>query len=201
MMRIRQFALVVTVLSSLAAAGQDGKTVAAIVHQAKVEITTEKKDFFEGEPIKFRATLTNEGDIAIYIAKSWDYAGGGIAGFFISVKQLSGKPAKLVCEGTADRGVFEDSRSSEQIIKEDFVRLPAGEFVGFADRYQGCAVEHAGTYQISAIYSPNDFNTHKVVPLSNGKNLVLTERVYSKPFTFRVHAAKKATHPQGAPGS
>ncbi|HYM76468.1 MAG TPA: hypothetical protein VE377_10870 [Candidatus Dormibacteraeota bacterium] len=188
-------------LAALASASQEAKTVKPKELQVKVEITTDKKDYVEGEPIKFRVVLVNQGGPAIYIAKSWDDAGGGIAGFFISVKQLRGRPPKLRCGGTADRGVFPDTRSPEQILKEDFVRLPPGDFVGFTDQYRECAVEYAGMYRISAMYSPNDLNTHKVVPLSDEKNSVLTERIYSKPFAFRVHPARKTTNPSPKPGS
>lgn len=203
MIQTRHFALALTIALVLAtwSASQDAKTAVPRELQVKVEITTDKKDYREGEPIKFRAVLANEGGYAIYLAKTWDHAGGGIAGFFISVKQLNGKPAKLSCGGTADRGVFTDSRTPEQILREDFVRLPPGGLVGFEEQYLECAVEHAGTYQIAAMYSPNDLNTHKIVPLSDERNSVLTERIYSKPFTFRVHPATEATKPSRTPGS
>jgi len=192
MIRGLHFALVLAMVAAAKATSQESKPINPKRPQVRVEIQTDKRDYAEGEPIKFKVTLVNQGILSVYIAKSWSYAGGGIAGFFISIKQLSGKPPQAGCSGAADRGVLPDSRSPERILREDFVLLPRGGFVGLEDQYRECAVEHAGLYQISAIYSPNDLNTHNVASLADDKSFVLTERTYSEPFTFRVHPAKAA---------
>lgn len=158
------------------------------LNQVRVEITTEKDLYVVGEPIRFNVRLINRGQKVIYIAKPWWYAGGGIAGFLVNVRQLSGRKFGLRCGGAADRGLEKDSRSPEQILREDFVRLGTGEFVGMEDVYDGCAVKYAGTYEIRATYSANGVNTHTVASILDSNSLVLMGQVDSKPYKFRVRS-------------
>ena len=118
--------------------------------------------------------------------------GGGIAGFGIDVKQLTGKRSGTGCVMAGDALPSKDDRKPEQILREDFVRLGKGEFVGFEDLYKSCVVRYPGTYQVTAYYSASNFNTKVVSGLSDAKASVLEGRVQSKPFTFRVHANKHA---------
>jgi hypothetical protein len=182
----------ILLILTLRAVSQESAAPPAVQSQVRVEITTDKRDYFEGEPIRFKATLTNTGRRGVYIAKTWWYAGGGIAGFEVGVRQVTGVRPKVGCGAAADRAPVSDPRPPEQILREDFVRLGVGESVGLEDRYRGCAVKYAGTYDITATYLAYDFNVGRVSPLSTESNSVLTGTVPSKPFGFRVHAKKMA---------
>src|SRR4051812_16956189 len=79
-------ALLFACLSIRSSFGQDSLDLNSV----HVEITLAKKYYAVGEPIKFRAVLVNRGSTPFLIAKSLS-AGGGIAGFLVTVKQLTGK--------------------------------------------------------------------------------------------------------------
>jgi hypothetical protein len=92
-----------------------------------VEITTSKSMYLPDESIHYRVILRNDGHAAVYIARSFYEAGGGIAGFYVSVKQLTGKANGVGCAMAGDRAFGNDPRSSEQILREDYLSLnPVG---------------------------------------------------------------------------
>ena len=159
--------------------------------KVKVGITTDKREYGSGEFVRFRATLINASDSAIYVAKTWWYAGGGISGFIVDLKQLTGKRSGTGCAMAGDRAPLKDVRTPDQILREDFVRLGRGELIGFEDTYRGCIIKYPGTYQITAEYSANDWNIQTVDALSDGKAVVLRGRIQSKPFTFRLRTSKR----------
>jgi hypothetical protein len=64
-----------------------------------VEVKTDKTAYSVGESVYFTATLTNVGDSVVYVAKILFERGGGIAGFDLTVEQLSGKRSGEVCWG------------------------------------------------------------------------------------------------------
>lgn len=105
----------------------------------RVEITTDKTDYTTAETISFRALLINGGQKSVYIAKSWGPVGGGIAGFNTQVKQLSGTRPKSGCSVAGDRGFYNESRSPQQILREDFLLLSPGELVGFNGSLPSCS--------------------------------------------------------------
>jgi hypothetical protein len=127
-----------------------------------VEVKTDKAAYAVGEPIYFTATLTNVGDSVVYIAKTFFEQGGGTAGFDLTVEQLSGKRSGIGCLGVGDRGIFPESRTPQQILQEDFLRLPPGGIVGYRSEYRGCTIAHPGRYQVKATYCACDLNTRLV---------------------------------------
>ncbi len=158
--------------------------------KVRVEITADKREYGLGEVVRFRATLINASDSAVYVAKTWWYAGGGNSGFIVEVKQLTGKNSGAGCGMAWDPGPVKDARTPDQVLREDFVRLGRGELIGFEDIYKGCVIKYPGTYQIVAEYWAVDRNIHDAEALSNGKASMLRGRIRSEPFTFRVRASK-----------
>jgi hypothetical protein len=152
--------------------------------EVQVEIKTDKTNYTAGEPVRFKAVVSNRDHSAVYISKSFFSAGGGVAGFLVSVEQLKGKKSGLGCVSAGDRfSVEEDPRTAEQILREDFLRLPAGGMVGYEDQYRGCVVKNSGTYQITATYCACDLNTGKVKAVDQS---VVIGKISSKPIQFRV---------------
>jgi hypothetical protein len=91
-----------------------------------VEVKTDKVRYTTGERIRFTVLLVNRGTSPVYIAKSFLAAGGGMAGFSLSIKQTEGKSSPE-CPIYMDR--FFDTagpRSDKQILKEDFLWLAPG---------------------------------------------------------------------------
>lgn len=156
-------------------------------NNAYVEITTTKKSYAVGEPIQFRVLLINRGNVPLWVAKSFSALGGGMAGFVINVKQVTGRPPKPACGVAGDRFPGTGSRSPEQILKEDFLYLPPGGMIGYEDQYRGCDVLNPGKYQISADYITADLNQDRVEHLSVDGAGVLKRGTYSSaPLTFTV---------------
>jgi len=158
--------------------------------QLLVDVTTEKNSYQVGEPIRFRAILVNSGHSGIYVAKSFGYAGGGTAGFYLSVKQRTGKTPQEGCAAYGDRFPVEEHRSPEQILHEDYVLLSPGELIGFESTYTGCEAKYPGTYQIQALYSAQDWNLQRVLPLNEKGIIVLKGQISSRPFTFHIRSRK-----------
>jgi hypothetical protein len=151
-----------------------------------VEITTDRKDYMPGTGIGFTAVLINGEDRGVYVSKSRGYMGGGIAGFAVEVKQLTGKPSGEGCVQAGDRFFNKDTRPPEQILDEDYLLLPLGARLVMTDFYNGCVVKYPGTYQITATYYANDWNLGKVRSLEDKKERILTGHFTSEPVTFRV---------------
>src|SRR5258708_4455613 len=66
----------------------------------RVEVSTNKKIYSRGEPVRFRAVLINRGRAVIYISKSLSYPssdtnGANTPGFEITVRQISGRAGRL----------------------------------------------------------------------------------------------------------
>jgi hypothetical protein len=151
--------------------------------ELQVEVSTDKTHYTVGESIRFKALLSNRGPSAVYVAKSFFSAGGGIAGFWVSVDQLKGKRSGLGCVSAGDRFPMKDPRAPEQILQEDFLRLPPGGIVGYEDQYRGCVVKNSGTYQITATYCACDLNSGKA---RSAEQSVFIGKINSKPTKFRV---------------
>jgi hypothetical protein len=159
----------------------------------RLEVTTSKKIYSVGESIKWRATLINNGDsgsTAFYVSKKLGYAGGNIPGFDISVRQLSGRPPKGPgCAWAGDAFRRKDHRNSAEILKEDFILLQPGSFVGFGDGYSGCSARDLGpgNYEITAFYY-----SAPEVSLSDPPELrvpgahILKGKFKSAPFVFTI---------------
>jgi len=147
---------------------------------------------YVGEPIRYKATLTNVGSSDLYISKRFFRRLGGVAGFEVGVKQLKGKPAHVGCGEAADPGLLNDSRSAEQILEEDFLRLPPGAHVGYRSRYRGCVVANTGTYQMTATYCACDLNTGKVRSIADKSEQILIGEIESAPVTFYVSGSNSA---------
>ena len=134
--------------------------------------------------------LRNKGTAGVYIAKTFFLAGGGIAGFNVSIKELTGKPSDA-CPVFADR-FGEGSRTASRILQEDFLLLQPGGIVGYEAAYKGCDVKHEGMYQITATYCACDLNTDRVKSAAQLVPLI-TGDLRSQATTFRVlekHGAK-----------
>jgi len=152
----------------------------------QVDVKTDKDSYVAGEPIYFTATLTNAGNSAAYIAKRFFEREGGIAGFGVTVEQLTGKKSGMGCAAAGDRFDLHESRSPKQILQEDFLRLPPGAIVGYQFRYKGCVVAHPGKYQVVATYCACDLNTGRVRSIDEYANQIVTGELHSKPWAFSV---------------
>ena len=151
-----------------------------------VEVTTDKKVYLQGEPVRYRIVLRNGGDSAVYVAKSFSDAGGGIAGFYVDVKQLTG--TRSSCGGFAvDRAILPDPRTPDQILGEDYLLLKPGELIGFESGYDCIGGDlRSGTYQMIATYVAQDLNIDKVRLLADKADQIVVGRIQSKLITFRV---------------
>jgi hypothetical protein len=158
----------------------------------EVDVKTDKVEYSSGEPIRYTVLLLNKGSSPVYIAKNFYASGGGIAGFSLSVKQTEGK-SSAECPLYVDR--FSDTagpRSAKQILIEDFLSLAPGGVVGYTGKYQGCAVKHEGSYQLTATYCPCDLNTGTAQTAAREQGTqIITNSIRSKPWTFRLQAKER----------
>jgi hypothetical protein len=181
------YALQVVVLAGSFVTAQDSShTVASPNWKLTVEIRTDKGTYLPNEAIHYRAVLRNSGSTVIYVSKSFFEAGGGISGFYVSVKQLTGKRSGRGCSMAGDRFGTPDPRTPEQILREDFLRLTPGGIVGFESQYWGCAVRYPGIYEIDVTYSAEDLNIGKVRNLAGKTEEIVTGQIHSEPSKFRV---------------
>jgi hypothetical protein len=151
-----------------------------------VEITTDKKVYARGEPVRYRVVLRNGGHSGVYIAKkSFGLAGGGIAGFYVDVKQLTGKPSDCLVGFAVDAFALHDARTPEQVLREDYLLLPSGGIVG-REWEDDCVGKYSGTYQITGTYAAQDLNIAKVRLLVDKADAIVVGRIESEPITFRV---------------
>jgi len=153
----------------------------------EVEVKTDKVLYITGEPIRFTVLLVNKGTSPVYIAKNFYSSGGGIAGFSLSIRQTEGRTSPE-CVVIGDRfGDGAGPRSAKQILKEDFLWLAPGGIVGFTGQYQGCAVKHQGSYELTATYCPCDLNTSNAQAAAKVDGTkIITELIQSKPWSFRL---------------
>jgi hypothetical protein len=156
----------------------------------QVNVKTDKNNYAFGEPIYVTATLTNVGNSIVYIAKTFFERGGGIAGFNVTVEQLTGKKSGVGCGGVGDRFDSHEARSPKQILQEDFLRLPPGAIVGYQFKYRGCVIAHPGKYQVIATYCACDLNTGRVRSIDEYANQIVTGELKSKPWAFRVRPGR-----------
>lgn len=181
------YAVQVVVLAGSFVTGQDSSDKGASPNwRLTVEIRTDKSTYLPNEAIHYRAVLRNSGSTAIYVSKSFFEAGGGISGFYVSVKQLTGKPSGMGCSMAGDRFGTPDPRTPEQILREDYLRLPPGAIVGLESQYSGCTVRYPGIYEINATYSAQDLNLGKVRLFAGRTEEIVTGQIHSEPSKFRV---------------
>ena len=177
--------LVLLIASSFLANGGDFSNNEMLQQGLLVQIKTDKRAYAVGERIRFTATLRNNGSTGVYISKSFSDAGGGIAGFYVTVTQLTGKPSGQGCVATGDKG-WGESRTPEQILREDYFLLPPGGFVGFETEFTGCVVKNSGLYQAQATYSAQDVNIEKVRQVAGNPYHVAIGQIQSGLIKFRV---------------
>lgn len=181
------YALLAVVLAGSFVNAQDSSHKGASANwRLTVEIRTDKSTYLLNEAIHYRAVLRNSGSTAVYVSKSFFEAGGGISGFYVSVKQLTGKRSGRGCSMFGDRFGPPDPRTPEQILREDYLRLPPGGIVGFESQYRGCAVRYPGIYEINATYSAQDLNIGKVRLLADKTEEIATGQFHSETSKFRV---------------
>jgi hypothetical protein len=151
----------------------------------RIELTIDKKVYGRRESVRFKASLKNIDPRGFYISKSFYEAGGGIAGFYVYGTQLSGKKGGVTCEaGYGDSFRFSESRSPEQILKEDFLPLRPGGFVGYEGTYQPCVISNPGEYEIWVEYVTWDLSQGLVRPLVFNRQRVLDGTFKSRPVKF-----------------
>jgi len=147
----------------------------------------EKKVYGRREPVRFKALLSNLDSSGFYISKSFYQAGGGIAGFYVYGTQLRGKKSGTVCSVMAgDAFKSSESRSPEQILKEDFLPLQPGGFVGYEAKYHPCTVTDPGEYEIWVEYTTGDLSQSVVRSLVVNQKRVLDGKFKSPPVKFWV---------------
>jgi hypothetical protein len=155
--------------------------------RVRIELTIGKKVYGRREPVKFRALLSNLDSSGLYISKSFYEAGGGIAGFYIHGTQLSGKKGGTICEAMAgDAFKSSESRSPEQIVREDFLPLQPGGLVGYQAEYHPCTVANPGEYEIWVEYITGDLSQSVVRSLVVNQQRVLDGKFKSMPVKFWV---------------
>src|SRR5437868_6026283 len=136
------------VLISRSWATSEPQSQRAIDHsKVKVQILLDKSEFAVGENISYRISFSNNSERGFYIDRNFVFLSG--------VKQLSGRPASIGCGVSGyDVGFREDDRKAEQILKEDFLWLERGTFIGVHKGYPECGemTLNPGTYEISARY-------------------------------------------------
>ena len=152
----------------------------------RVEIKSKKSVYAAGEPVLFTAILRNDGNGSVYISKHFFEAGGGIAGFYVNVRQVTGKPSGKKCVAAGDRYPNE-SRTPEQVLREDYLLLPPGAMVGVeAEFFTGCVVRNPGVYEATAVYSAQDLNVNHVKQVALSPDQIVTGQFYSPPSRFRI---------------
>src|SRR5436190_7436047 len=158
MKQILAVSVFLVICADIVAFGQD-RIANDVTPRVRIELTIEKKVYGRTEPVKFKALLSNLDSNGFYISKSFYQAGGGIAGFYIYGTQLSGKRGGTVCGAMAgDAFKSSESRSPEQILKEDFLPLQPGGFVGYDGKYQPCTISNPGEYEIWVEYITGDLS-------------------------------------------
>ena len=176
---------VISLALSLLANAQDSRKGPQI--NLRVEVKPSKRVYVAGEPVRFTAILRNSGNNELYISKSFSQASAGTAGFYVSIKQVTGRPSATTCGTTVDVGPSSDSRTPDQILREDYLVLSPGAMVGFESQYDGCNVENPGAYQITATYSAQDLNVGKVKQVAGKADQIVTGQFESAARAFRVH--------------
>ena len=178
--------MIVVALSCAANAQVSFKQTRPATGGLRVEIKTNKTAYAVGEPVVFTAILRNGGNASVYISKDFSQAGGGIAGFYVEVKQRTGKPSGKTCVAAFDRSPTE-SRTPEQVLREDYLLLAPGAMVGIeAEFFTGCVIGNPGTYDATAVYSAQDMNVNKVKEMAAKPDEIVTGQFYSTPSRFRV---------------
>jgi len=178
--------LLLLICPAIATFGQDSSG-GSPAPRVQIELIIPKKVYGRSEPVKFKALLSNLDSSGFYISKSFYQAGGGIAGFYIYGTQLSGKKGGEPCtEGAADAFKSSESRSLEQILKEDFLPLQPGAFVGYEGNYQPCKVNNPGEYEIWVEYVTGDLNQSAVRSLVVNHQRILDGKFKSVPVKFWV---------------
>jgi hypothetical protein len=86
--------------------------------------------------------------------------------------------------GCGDAFRATESRSPEQILKEDFLPLRPGGFVGYEGTYQPCVISNPGEYEIWVEYVPQDLSQELVRPLIVNRQRVLDGTFKSTPVKF-----------------
>ena len=108
----------------------------------------------------------------MYVAKTFLQSGGGIAGFELTVTQLSGKRSGEGCIALWDTVASLDSCSTKQIFQADFLRLPPGGIVGYRHEYHGCAIASPGRFQLKATYCACDLKPSVVKSSVDGPDKI-----------------------------
>jgi hypothetical protein len=181
--------LVVLVLICIAnvTCAQEQEQREAPTPHTRIELTLDKKVYGRREGVKFKAMLMNVDSNGFYVSKSFYEAGGGIAGFYVYGTQLSGKRDGFPCTmGAGDAFRRTESRSPEQILKEDFLRLSPGGLVGYEGEYKPCAVSNPGEYEIWVEYITGDLSQHLVRTLVVNHERVLDGKFKSMPVKYWV---------------
>jgi hypothetical protein len=177
--------LFVCAASMVCARAQEQQETIPAPH-ALVELTVNKRVYGRREPVTFRAILVNDDPRGFYISKSFYGAGGGVAGFYVYGVQLSGKRRGEKCSAMAG-DVFRlaaESRSPDQVLKEDFLPIQPGGFVGYEGAYQPCAISSPGEYEIWVEYETGDLSQGLVRTLVVHRQRVLDGKFKSNPVKF-----------------
>lgn len=138
---------------AFAQAEQQKKSSAPHTSPVTIEVLTKQRVFSRREPVRIRVALKNASNALVYIPKYFGSSGGGIPGFFLEATQISGARSYERC-GTVGDTLPVSDRSGEEIVKEDYLLLAPGEFVGTELQDESCTIVHPGKYSIRISYSP-----------------------------------------------
>src|SRR2546423_7871014 len=113
----RWFALFLILLSGLAVSyAQINPSADDRAPKLVLKMTVSKQVLKAGETLILTFQLKNVGRFPIWIPQGWGQAGGGVPGFFVNVRQVSGKKRKCP-EWAGDGGLVDDSDSAELLRK------------------------------------------------------------------------------------
>ena len=87
-------------------------------------------------------------------------------------------------------------RPAEQVLKEDYIYLPAGAFVGYELSPLPCELRNPGKYRIEVFYSAQDLNVSRVAKLQGLDSPVLTGYTNKVSAIIEIRAASsQGKHP------
>jgi len=179
-------ALVLICIANISASQEQGQLAVPTPH-VRIELTLDKKVYGRREGVHFKAMLVNVDSNGFYVSKSFHEGGGGTAGFYVYGTQLRGKRGGVGCSAMAgDVFRVSESRSPEQILKEDFLPVQPGGRVGYEGDYHPCAVVNPGEYEIWVEYVTGDVNQTLVRSLVVNRQRVLDGKFKSAPVRFWV---------------
>ena len=170
--------LTITCVSS--SLGKSGETDAAVT--AKLVLATDKRVYTVGEPIKFRYSIQNIGNVNLYISPSIDDISFADAGVLIILHDRNGTVVRgqVIGEGGAHR---KKDGSIVDRVRNTWLLLSPRSFYGKESQYFSACDPDPGEYKLLASYYNTDIARRSATELGSLSSLpfpVLTERLVAE---------------------